>query len=89
MDSSRRCLLFRSPSLSICSTQNEIITVTIDGSELHLISYYTSDDIRSGRLPNGRPDIMALEMPLDIFGLTSLRYPPKVEIGPDGKPHLV
>jgi len=28
----------------------QTITVTIDGSDLHLISYYTSEDIRSGKL---------------------------------------
>jgi hypothetical protein len=28
----------------------QTITVTIEGSDLHLISYYTSEDIRSGVL---------------------------------------
>ncbi|KAF5359146.1 hypothetical protein D9756_002986 [Leucocoprinus leucothites] len=67
------------------------ITVTIEGSDLHLISYYTSEDIRSGLLkrPTSRPDIMGLYMPPHIFRLTNFRVPPKVEIGPDGKPRLV
>ncbi|KAF9449750.1 hypothetical protein P691DRAFT_811912 [Macrolepiota fuliginosa MF-IS2] len=67
------------------------ITVTIEGSDLHLISYYTSEDIRSGVLkrPTSRPDIMSLYMPPHIFRLTNFRVPPKVEIGPDGKPRLV
>ncbi|KAK7037768.1 hypothetical protein VNI00_010729 [Paramarasmius palmivorus] len=67
------------------------ITVTIEGSDLHLISYYTSEDIRSGRLkrPSSRPDIMSLYMPPHIFRLTNFRVPPKVEMGPDGKPRLV
>ncbi|PFH46020.1 hypothetical protein AMATHDRAFT_70757 [Amanita thiersii Skay4041] len=67
------------------------ITVTIEGSDLHLISYYTSEDIRSGKLkrPTSRPDIMALPLPPHIFRLTTFRVPPKVEIGPDGKPRLV
>ncbi|KAF8629966.1 hypothetical protein AX17_005532 [Amanita inopinata Kibby_2008] len=67
------------------------ITVTIEGSDLHLISYYTSEDIRSGKLkrPTSRPDIMALPMPPQIFRLTNFRVPPKVEIGPDGKPRIV
>ncbi|KAF5379763.1 hypothetical protein D9615_005748 [Tricholomella constricta] len=67
------------------------ITVTIEGSDLHLISYYTSEDIRSGRLkrPTSRPDIMGLAMPPHIFRLTNFRVPPKVEIGPDGKARLV
>ncbi|EAU85258.2 hypothetical protein CC1G_10044 [Coprinopsis cinerea okayama7 len=67
------------------------ITVTIDGSDLHLISYYTPEDIRSGKLkrPSSRPDIMSLYMPPHLFRLTNFRVPPKVEIGPDGKPRLV
>ncbi|KAF8151016.1 Gti1/Pac2 family-domain-containing protein [Crassisporium funariophilum] len=67
------------------------ITVTIEGSDLHLISYYTSEDIRSGKLkrPSSRPDIMSLYMPPHIFRLTNFRAPPKVEMGPDGKPKLV
>ncbi|KAF9072585.1 Gti1/Pac2 family-domain-containing protein [Rhodocollybia butyracea] len=67
------------------------ITVTIEGSDLHLISYYTSEDIRNGRLkrPSSRPDIMGLYMPPQIFRLTNFRVPPKVEMGPDGKQRLV
>ncbi|KAJ7934129.1 Gti1/Pac2 family-domain-containing protein [Mycena leptocephala] len=40
------------------------ITVTIEGSDLHLISYYTSADQHSGKLkrPTSRPDIMSLPM---------------------------
>jgi Gti1/Pac2 family transcription factor len=41
-------------SSCICTSNSiflwQTITVTIDGSDLHLISYYTSEDIRSGRL---------------------------------------
>ncbi|KAJ3546071.1 hypothetical protein NMY22_g2194 [Coprinellus aureogranulatus] len=67
------------------------ITVTIEGSDLHLISYYTSDDIRAGKLkrPSTRLDIMSLPMPPHIFRLTNFRVPPKVEIGPDSKPRIV
>ncbi|KAH9481870.1 Global transcription regulator FGP1 [Psilocybe cubensis] len=67
------------------------ITVTIDGSDLHLISYYTSEDIRSGKLkrPSARSDIMGLYMPPQLFRLTNFRVPPKVEMGPDHKMRLV
>ncbi|KAG7089971.1 hypothetical protein E1B28_011596 [Marasmius oreades] len=67
------------------------ITVTIEGSDLHLISYYTSEDIRAGKLkrPSSRPDIMGIYMSPHIFRLTNFRVPPKVEIGPDGRPRLV
>ncbi|KAF9031529.1 hypothetical protein BDZ89DRAFT_948708 [Hymenopellis radicata] len=67
------------------------ITVTIEGADLHLVSYYTSEDIRSGKLrrPSCRADIMSLHMPPHIFQLTNFRVPPKTEIGPDGKPRFV
>ncbi|PBK68261.1 hypothetical protein ARMSODRAFT_888001, partial [Armillaria solidipes] len=57
------------------------ITVTIDGSDLHLISYYTTEDIRSGKLkkPSSHPDIMSLHMPPRLFHLTNFRVPLKVE----------
>ncbi|TFK73284.1 hypothetical protein BDN72DRAFT_854934 [Pluteus cervinus] len=67
------------------------ITVNVEGSDLHLISYYTLEDIRSGKLkrPSSRPDIMSPYMPPHLFRLTAFRVPPKVEAGPDGKPRLV
>ncbi|KAJ7220294.1 Gti1/Pac2 family-domain-containing protein [Mycena pura] len=67
------------------------ITVTIDGSDLHLISYYTSADQHSGKLkrPTARTDIMALTMDPRLFRATNFRVPPKVEKGPDGIPRLV
>lgn len=94
---------------NVLNTPPQTITVTIEGSDLHLISYYTSEDIRSGKLkvsrrqhlpasyshsmcsqrPSTRMDIMSLYMPPHIFRLTNFRVPPKVEIGPDGKPRLV
>ncbi|CAK5268686.1 unnamed protein product [Mycena citricolor] len=67
------------------------ITVTIEGSDLHLISYYTSVDQHSGKLkrPSSRPDIMGLPMDPRLFRATNFRVPPKVEKGPDGISRLV
>ncbi|KAF7330181.1 hypothetical protein MVEN_02455100 [Mycena venus] len=67
------------------------ITVTIEGSDLHLISYYTSADQHSGKLkrPTSRPDIMSLPMDPRLFRATNFRVPPKVEKGPDGTSRLV
>ncbi|KAF8207002.1 Gti1/Pac2 family-domain-containing protein [Mycena galopus ATCC 62051] len=67
------------------------ITVTIEGSDLHLISYYTSADQHSGKLkrPTSRPDIMGLPMDPRLFRTTNFRVPPKVEKGPDGTSRLV
>ncbi|KIK62573.1 hypothetical protein GYMLUDRAFT_242725 [Collybiopsis luxurians FD-317 M1] len=60
------------------------ITVTIEGSDFHLISYYTFEDIRNGRLkqPSFHPDIRRLYMPPPhTFQLMGI--PPKAKIGPD------
>ncbi|KAF7356391.1 hypothetical protein MVEN_00971700 [Mycena venus] len=67
------------------------ITVTIEGSDFHLISYYTSADQHSGKLkrPTSRPDIMSLPMDPRLFRATNFRVPPKVEKGPDGTSRLV
>ncbi|KAJ6577565.1 Gti1/Pac2 family-domain-containing protein [Mycena capillaripes] len=67
------------------------ITVTIEGSDLHLISYYTSADQHSGKLkrPTSRPDIMNLPMDPRLFRSTNFRVPPKVEKAPDGTSRLV
>ncbi|KIK58001.1 hypothetical protein GYMLUDRAFT_246378 [Collybiopsis luxurians FD-317 M1] len=69
------------------------ITITIDGLDLHLISYYTQEDIRAGRLkmsqrPSSRLDIMKLDMPPNIFRRISFKMPPKVEVGADKTPQL-
>ncbi|THU79531.1 hypothetical protein K435DRAFT_631988, partial [Dendrothele bispora CBS 962.96] len=54
------------------------ITVTLNGSELHLVSYYGLEDIKSGKLKklSSRPDIMSLYMPPDIFDLNNLKVLP-------------
>ncbi|KIY65011.1 hypothetical protein CYLTODRAFT_401045 [Cylindrobasidium torrendii FP15055 ss-10] len=67
------------------------ITVTVDGADLHLISYYTMKDLNEGFLdtPTSRPDIMTLDIPPEIFRLSNLRVPPKVEMGTDGIARIV
>ncbi|KAJ7659717.1 Gti1/Pac2 family-domain-containing protein [Mycena polygramma] len=67
------------------------ITVTIEGSDLHLISYYTSADQHSGKLktPTSRSDIMNLPMDPHLFRSTNFRVPPEVEQAPDGTLRLV
>ncbi|KAJ7850735.1 Gti1/Pac2 family-domain-containing protein [Mycena leptocephala] len=64
------------------------ITVTIEGSDLHLISYYTSADQHSGRLkrPTSRPDIMNLPVDARLFRGTKFQVLPMVEKAPDGTP---
>jgi hypothetical protein len=67
------------------------ITVTIDGSDLHLISYYTQEDVQSRRLGgiSNRPDIMALKIQPHLFRFSNFRNPPKVVIGRDGSQTIV
>ncbi|KAJ6456324.1 Gti1/Pac2 family-domain-containing protein [Mycena vitilis] len=67
------------------------ITVTIEGSDLHLISYYTSADQQSGKLktPASRSDIMNLPMDPRLFRSANFRVPPEVEQAPDGTLRLV
>lgn len=58
----------------------------MEGSDLHLIAYYTQDDIRQGLLMplSSRPDITNLLVQPHLFRLSNLRYPPKIVKGLDG-----
>ena len=63
------------------------MTVTMKGTEHHLIAYYTQDDVDKGRLPTvaSHPEIAELEIPAEILEETKFRIPPKTEVGPDGR----
>ncbi|KAH9902974.1 Gti1/Pac2 family-domain-containing protein [Cubamyces lactineus] len=57
------------------------ITVKIDGSDYHLISYYTHEDLNAGllRRVKDRPDLMAIDIPPELTRSTNFRYPPNLE----------
>lgn len=57
------------------------ITVKINRSDHHLISYFTQEDVRSGRLhrPTSRPDLMTLKIPSELLQSANFRYPLKLE----------
>ncbi|KAL6300771.1 Gti1/Pac2 family-domain-containing protein, partial [Sparassis latifolia] len=57
------------------------ITVKTDGLDYHLISYYTEEDVRSGRLqrPSSRPDLRSIEIPRELLESSGFRYPLKCE----------
>ncbi|KAI8980141.1 Gti1/Pac2 family-domain-containing protein [Trametes punicea] len=57
------------------------ITVKIDGSDYHLISYYTQEDLAAGllRRPTSRPDLMTIDIPPELTRSTNFRYPPNLE----------
>jgi Gti1/Pac2 family transcription factor len=61
------------------------------GSDHHLVSYYTEEDINSGRFSplSSRDDIMSLDLPLHIFTFSDFRIPPRLETGRDGLPTMV
>ncbi|KAJ7850728.1 Gti1/Pac2 family-domain-containing protein, partial [Mycena leptocephala] len=67
------------------------ITVRIEGSELHLISYCTLADQDTGKFkrPTSRPDIMNLPMDPRLFCDSNFRIPLKVEKAPVGTSWLV
>ncbi|KAF9648742.1 hypothetical protein BDM02DRAFT_3095860 [Thelephora ganbajun] len=67
-------------------SDSQTITVCADGTQYHLISYYTDDDFRSKRLqrPIRRPDIMALGIPADLLDASNFRYPPRIDVNGGG-----
>ncbi|KAJ6626995.1 Gti1/Pac2 family-domain-containing protein [Mycena sp. CBHHK59/15] len=66
-------------------------SINIKGIVLHLISYFTPEDIQSNRLmrPSLRPDIMDLHLCPTIFRLDGLRVQPVVVIGVDSAAKFV
>lgn len=60
----------------------------MEGSTQHLISYYSVDDVRSGRLrtPSSLPEIASLQISPIFLNKSNFRNPPHIETGPDGVP---
>lgn len=73
-----RALDLRAALGSYCQ---QTITVKIDGSDYHLISYYTQEDLTSGllRRPTSHPDLVSIEIPSELTRSTNFRYPPNLE----------
>ncbi|KAL5525846.1 hypothetical protein ACEPAG_7183 [Sanghuangporus baumii] len=67
------------------------ITINVDGSDHHLIAYYSQDDVRLGRLLplTSRPDIMALGISPELLESTKFRIPPIMHEGLDGRPRYM
>lgn len=67
------------------------ISIQVEGSTQHLISYYKIDDVHHGRLtiPSNLPEISSLNISPMFLNKSNFRYPPIVEIGPDGLPRYV
>ncbi|KII91801.1 hypothetical protein PLICRDRAFT_38641 [Plicaturopsis crispa FD-325 SS-3] len=62
------------------------ITVDLVGSSMHVIFYYTAEDITAGRLQHisAYPEIMQLDVAPGLFDLTKFRAPPMLVAGSDG-----
>ncbi len=67
------------------------ISIQVEGSTQHLISYYKIDDVHNNRLaiPSSLPEIASLNISPIFLNKSNFRYPPIVEIGPDGLPRYV
>ena len=59
----------------------QTITVRVDGSDYHLIAYYTPEDVTAGvlRRPTSVPDLMLIDVPPELTRSTNFRYPPDLE----------
>ncbi|ORY31979.1 Gti1/Pac2 family-domain-containing protein [Naematelia encephala] len=64
------------------------MSVTVNGFAQHMISYYTVEDVLAGKLrsPSTIPELAALEISPEYLHKANFRFPPMVEIGPDGIP---
>ena len=66
----------------------QTISIQVEGSTQHLISYYSVEDVRNGRLrtPSSLPEIAALCISPIFLNKSNFRNPPHIEVGPDGIP---
>lgn len=60
------------------------------GTLYHVISYFTEEDLRLGRLPRptSRRDLMQLVITPDMILPFDFRVPPPIKTGQDGRPYL-
>ncbi|CDS01132.1 hypothetical protein [Sporisorium scitamineum] len=67
------------------------ISIQVEGSTQHLISYYKIDDVHNSRLtiPSSLPEIASLRISPIFLQKSNFRYPPIVETGLDGLPLYV
>ncbi|KZP18547.1 hypothetical protein FIBSPDRAFT_791704 [Athelia psychrophila] len=74
----------RSPNLitKLNGLHKRTITVKLRHCEYHVISYYTSEEMKSGQLKRvtTRPDIMDLELHASLFDLSGYRVPPQTQL---------
>ncbi|OWZ79134.1 cAMP-independent regulatory protein [Cryptococcus neoformans Bt85] len=64
------------------------MSVSVNGFAQHVVSYYAIDDVISGKLrtPSSIPELASLEISPEYLHKQNFRFPPQVEVGPDGIP---
>lgn len=64
------------------------MSVSVNGFAQHVVSYYAIDDVISGKLrtPSSIPELASLEISPEYLHKQNFRFPPQVEVGPDGVP---
>lgn len=64
------------------------MSVTVNGFAQHMISYYSVEDVLHGRLraPSTIPELAGLEISAEYLHKQNFRFPPMIEVGPDGVP---
>ncbi len=64
------------------------MSVNVGGFAQHLISYYSVEDVVAGRLrtPSSIAELQNLDIAPEYLHKQNFRFPPIIEIGPDGVP---
>ncbi|WVR03339.1 hypothetical protein IAU60_000330 [Kwoniella sp. DSM 27419] len=64
------------------------MSVSVNGYAQHMVSYYTIDDVLTGKLrsPSTIPELASLEISQEYLHKQNFRFPPMIEIGQDGIP---
>jgi len=65
----------------------QTMSIKVNGYTQHLVSYYSLDDVNTGKLraPSTIPEFQALDIDEDFLDELHFRFPPQVERGLDGK----
>ncbi|WWC67015.1 uncharacterized protein I206_100922 [Kwoniella pini CBS 10737] len=62
------------------------MSVSVNGFNQHMVSYYTIQDVIAGKLraPSTIPELASLEISAEYLNKQNFRFPPLIERGPDG-----
>ncbi|WWD22260.1 hypothetical protein CI109_106751 [Kwoniella shandongensis] len=64
------------------------MSVSVNGFAQHMVSYYSVEDVLAGKLrtPSTIPELASLDISAEYLHKQNFRFPPMIEIGPDGIP---